>query len=51
MKKQDFKVVVETLIIYLKQNLLNFFSIYKDFTADLKMYQFKLNRLSKKLND
>lgn len=50
MTKQDFKVIVETLIIYLKQNLLNFFSIYKDFTADLKIYQFKLNRLSKKLN-
>lgn len=50
--KQDFREIVETLIIYIKQNLLNFFDIYQSYISDLRLqYQSKLFEISDKLND
>tara|TARA_Y100000389_G_C17444918_1_gene510961 strand:+ start:104 stop:1492 length:1389 start_codon:yes stop_codon:yes gene_type:complete len=50
--KQDFREIVETLIIYIKQNLLNFFDIYQSYISDLRLqYQSNLFKISDKLND
>ena len=50
--KQDFREIVETLIIYIKQNLLNFFDIYQSYISYLRLqYQSKLFEISDKLND
>ena len=50
--KHDFRKIVETLVIYIKQNLLNFFNIYQIYINELRLsYQAKLFDLTDKLND
>jgi len=50
--KHDFRKIVETLVIYIKQNLLNFFNVYQNYISDLRLkYQAKLFELTDKLND
>lgn len=50
--KHDFRELVETLIIYLKQNLLNFFNIYQNYINELRVnFQEKLFEITKKLNE
>lgn len=50
--RHEFREIVETLIIYLKQHLLYFFNIYQSYISDLRTnFQEKLFEISDKLND
>jgi hypothetical protein len=50
--KHDFRKIIETLIIYIKQNLFNFFDIYQNYISDLRLqYQSKLFEITEKLNE
>ena len=49
--KYEFREIVETSIIYLKQNLLNFFDIYQNYISELRKYQKELFETSDKLNN
>ena len=50
--KHDFRKIIETLIIYIKQNLFNFFDIYQNYISDLRLqFQEKLFEITEKLNE
>ena len=47
--KLEFRKTIETIIVYLKQNLLNFFNIYTSYIGDLKKYQDELFKTTEEL--